>query len=347
MVESMAKPICDFSFGMLFMSQVVCTVAMYAKGRHHRLQRMMFWFMAYLLSISVFEFCYFYMSAPASTSLSAPITDILEMTVVPCALFVIIRLTNPQKSQKALIIANLLFYMAGGIATAVTGSSTVYETLLAVTVVYSVGIIVYGFFAVHLFNKRLKTDFSDNQLSLYWLKYIVYLYIAIMFIWTAATICSSEYMVAIYNVSVLVLFGLFCYFVYRQDDMLEALDVMVDEESADGVVSRTYDFEANFQKVFEEDNIFLNPKLNIVELSIAVGTNRTYISNYINQQLHTTFYEYVNGWRVRRAKQLLLSTTLTLEEVAGKSGFNSLSSFRRYFTNSTGLTPASYRSKNK
>ncbi len=346
-MNGIAKSICDFSFGMLFMSQVVCTVAMYAKGRHHSLQRVMFWFMAYLLGISVFEFCYFYLFAYSGSPLSAPLTDILEMTVVPCALFVIVRLTTPQKNQRAFIVSNLLFYLAGGIVAAATGITAVYVALLAVTVIYSVGIIAYGFFAVHKFNKKLKTDFSDNQLSLYWLKYIVYLYMAIMFIWTAATVYSSEYMVAIYNVSVLVLFGLFCYFVYRQDDMLEALNAMGDEEAAGTAVARTYDFEVDFKKAFEEDCIFLNPKLNIVELSQAVGTNRTYISNYINQHLHTTFYEYVNGWRVRRAKQLLRSTTLTLEEIAGKSGFNSLSSFRRYFTNATGQTPASYRGKGR
>ena len=98
-----------------------------------------------------------------------------------------------------------------------------------------------------------------------------------------------------------------------------------------------------FYKVFEEEKIYLNPKLNIVELSMSVGTNRTYISNYINQQLHTTFYEYVNKWRVKRAKELLSSTSLPLEDIATQSGFNSLSSFRRYFTKSMGTTPQAFR----
>lgn len=53
-----------------------------------------------------------------------------------------------------------------------------------------------------------------------------------------------------------------------------------------------------FLKAFANEKVYLNLKLNIVELAMAVGTNRTYISNYINQQLHTTFYEYVNKWRL-------------------------------------------------
>ena len=92
-----------------------------------------------------------------------------------------------------------------------------------------------------------------------------------------------------------------------------------------------YHFAQHLEKVFVEDEIFLNPTLNINDLAQALHTNRTYISNYLNQQLDTSFYEYVNGWRVDKAKQLLTNTELTLEEITMQSGFNSLSSFRRYF----------------
>ena len=59
-----------------------------------------------------------------------------------------------------------------------------------------------------------------------------------------------------------------------------------------------YHFAQHLEKVFVEDEIFLNPTLNINDLAQALHTNRTYISNYLNQQLDTSFYEYVNGWRV-------------------------------------------------
>ena len=108
-----------------------------------------------------------------------------------------------------------------------------------------------------------------------------------------------------------------------------------------------YHFAQHLEKVFVEDEIFLNPTLNINDLAQALHTNRTYISNYLNQQLDTSFYEYVNGWRVDKAKQLLANTELTLEEITMQSGFNSLSSFRRYFVSATGLTPSAYRRRNK
>ena len=106
---------------------------------------------------------------------------------------------------------------------------------------------------------------------------------------------------------------------------------------------KNYGFEERFHKAFVNKKVYLNPKLNIMELAMAVGTNRTYISNYINQQLHTTFYEYVNKWRVEHAKELLASTDLSLEDISVEAGFNSLSSFRRYFIRSAGMTPMAFR----
>ena len=201
---------------------------------------------------------------------------------------------------------------------------------------------LYGYYAVKRFNRQLREDFSDEELSLHWLKYILFLYAGIMLVWTADTMYATDYIAIVYNVAINLLLGLSCYFVYRQEDMLKALNYM-DSKEKECCNVRDYDFEERFKKAFEEENIYLNPKLNVVELAMAVGTNRTYISNYLNRQLHTTFYEYVNHWRVTRAEHLLTATKLGLEEVAYQSGFNSLSSFRRYFTSVIGKTPAAYR----
>lgn len=342
MTQSVIQSLCDFSFGMLFMSQLILTTFMYHKGRRYNLQKMMFWFMLYLLSITVGEFFYFYFFDVAVVNLSTFETDILEMTVVPCALFIIIRLTNPRQKQGWLIAANTLAYYGAFFVFIATENRTVYDAALVFTIAYSIGILIYSYYAVKRFNRQLRADFSDEELSLHWLKYILFLYLGIMLVWTADTVWASEYITIVYNVSINLLLGLFCYFVYRQEDMLNALNAM-DSKGKECANVHGYDFEERFKRAFEEEKIYLNPRLNIVELAMAVGTNRTYISNYLNRQLQTTFYEYVNHWRVLTAEHLLTDTTLGLEDVAQQSGFNSFSSFRRYFTSVMGQTPAAYR----
>ena len=99
------------------------------------------------------------------------------------------------------------------------------------------------------------------------------------------------------------------------------------------------------QKAFEEDKVYLNPKLRLSDLAARIGTNRTYMSQYFNQTCEQSFYEYVNDYRIRHSMQLLSDTDLTLEVVAEMSGFNSLSTFRRAFIQQNGRSPQQYRSE--
>lgn len=97
----------------------------------------------------------------------------------------------------------------------------------------------------------------------------------------------------------------------------------------------------------ENERMFLNPKLTLTEVATAIGTNRTYLSEYLNNDLRLmTFYEYVNGFRIKEACALLSSDERrTLMEIAELSGFNSLSTFNRAFVKSIGETPARYLKK--
>ncbi len=349
MINELAKSINDFSFGMLFMSQVLCTIIMYQKGRLHRLQRMMFVFMAYLLCITIFEIVLFYLTFFGRVSLTSHITDIIEMTVVPWALLIIIQLTHPGRHLKMVALVNACLYGSVLIAYVINRNETIYDAILLFTQFYSLSIIIYGFIAVRKYNKILADNFSDDKLSLSWLKYIVYLYIGIICVWTFATVMADDYSVAVYNVMVMFAFSMFCYFVYRQEDMLEALEKSKGEEerkATKGLAEerlQKYHFAEHLEEVFRDGEIYLKPTLNINDLARELGTNRTYISNHLNQQLQTTFYEYVNRWRVARAKELLKSTSLSLDDIAVKSGFNSQSSFRRYFIVHVGMTPTAYR----
>ena len=100
---------------------------------------------------------------------------------------------------------------------------------------------------------------------------------------------------------------------------------------------------AEVQRLFEEDKIYLNPKLKLSDVALAVGTNRTYLSRYFNRQNGQTFYDYVNSYRIQYAENLLKSTNFPLPEIAIKSGFNSISTFRRVFFASFGCSPNKYR----
>ena len=320
----------DFSCGLFFMFQLLGTAALYAKGRHHQLQHSAFYFMLYLLGISMVEFYLFFIDNFLGAMLK-PVTNIMQVTVVPLALMLLYRLTHTHGMKPLAAALNLAPYWVALAVYMASGSRAVYDGILTAALLHSVGIVIYGFVAVRRFNQELAACFSaDEHLSLRWT------WLLLLF--------------AVYNMVCSVIFALLCYFVYRQDDMLEALDRGASAPSTStgtlgqaGGRQDSYHFAQALHDTFEHGRIYLNPTLNINGLAQQLGTNRTYLSNYLNQQLHTSFYEYVNGWRVKHARQLLATTTLPLEDVASQSGFNSLSSFRRYFKKATGTTPACCR----
>ncbi|MET0267516.1 MAG: helix-turn-helix domain-containing protein, partial [Duganella sp.] len=76
-----------------------------------------------------------------------------------------------------------------------------------------------------------------------------------------------------------------------------------------------------------------------------VGQLQTTVSQVINGNSGKSFNLYVNEFRIRHAKSLLIDQThLNMDLVAERSGFNSNSTFFAAFKKITGQTPASYRS---
>lgn len=94
----------------------------------------------------------------------------------------------------------------------------------------------------------------------------------------------------------------------------------------------------------EASLLFCNPELSLQDLSIAVGTNRTYLSKWFADN-NTSFYNYINKLRINYAAQLLLTTDDTIKTIQIEAGFASKTTFRKYFIDHFGCSPSEYRSR--
>lgn len=118
-------------------------------------------------------------------------------------------------------------------------------------------------------------------------------------------------------------------------------------EGDDETTEQTLDpfIATSLQRCMEQDKVYLNPHLSLTDLATAVGTNKTYISIHINRQ-GKTFYDFINDYRITEACRIIDGTPLgeriSMTDVAQRSGFNSISSFNRYFSKIKGVTPATY-----
>ena len=97
-------------------------------------------------------------------------------------------------------------------------------------------------------------------------------------------------------------------------------------------------------QAMEEQQLFMNPDLKIADLATALGTNRSTISACINSQRGCSFPQFVNGYRVACAQELLRNQPdIKIAEVCVKSGFSSEASFYRIFKAVTGTTPTAWK----
>ena len=95
----------------------------------------------------------------------------------------------------------------------------------------------------------------------------------------------------------------------------------------------------------EVDNAYLDPMLSISKLAELTEIPQYKITLLLNKELDKSFYEFVNDYRVEKAKQLLASDKAqqySILGIADESGFNSKASFNRVFKKTTGSTPSQY-----
>jgi YesN/AraC family two-component response regulator len=106
----------------------------------------------------------------------------------------------------------------------------------------------------------------------------------------------------------------------------------------------------SLKKLLETEKRYLDPELKITDLCKELNTNRTYLSNLINNEFQLNFNDLINKYRVKHSTSLIkngLGDNFSLEDISSASGFGSLSSFNRAFKKNTGMTVSRYKTKNK
>jgi len=97
-------------------------------------------------------------------------------------------------------------------------------------------------------------------------------------------------------------------------------------------------------KRWQESGGFRTPGITVDEVARAMGTNRSYLSQYLNEVCNQTFYEWVRDMRIDDAKQFLTAhPELSIEQISTQVGFTSSSHFSSTFKKLTGLTPVQWR----
>lgn len=101
-------------------------------------------------------------------------------------------------------------------------------------------------------------------------------------------------------------------------------------------------------KKWIDEEGFLQPGLTLNDIANKIGTNRTYVSGFINTTYHCTFFEFIANLRVEKIKKLLTENPdRELEYLSNTCGFSSSSHMSSTFKKITGETLNEFRKRIK
>lgn len=87
----------------------------------------------------------------------------------------------------------------------------------------------------------------------------------------------------------------------------------------------------------------LEDELTIARLCEQMFVSRSYFCRCFRELTGSTFCQYLTGQRLSRARLLLVSTSLSMDEIAAKCGFRSQAYFSSVFRGEMGMTPSVFR----
>lgn len=217
--------------------------------------------------------------------------------------------------------------------------------------------VVYAFAAVGVilqYKRQLKAFYSTLSLQgPYWLMLLT-LGFALNWLWSLTvhlvgqhihTRVADSFGILDNYLTFLLVNALFVYSLHYAHQLIETRDkpkeketVLPAEPSADAI--------ERIRRAMEDEQLYLRQNLNIEEFARHVGIHFREVSGIINSHFNTNFFEFVNFYRVGRAKQMLLDpqfANTTILDILLESGFNSKSSFHRFFKRYAGMSAADFR----
>lgn len=133
--------------------------------------------------------------------------------------------------------------------------------------------------------------------------------------------------------------------------------VKCEQSNEDAIVVRVNDSESDRNQYLDlseklnnyivTEKPYLESDFNIDKLAKSLDSNRQYISKTINDFFGKNFSTFINEYRVKEARKMLLNSEFdrfTMEAIAEKCGFSNRTSFIDAFKKYTGVTPSYFKS---
>lgn len=287
----------------------------------------------------------FYASSTFRGNYLSNILILIDMTAIPAGCFFVVELLNSGWCTLRRTIILTSPFLISIIAYIFTEAEWIVDASFIFAGCYTTLFFTHILYLVRRYNRLLVDNFSNVEyLHVRWLKRVTFMFAMCCATWIVSCVYSSWIVDSTYQLLLMLMWIVVMYYADKQQPIEDVHTLFADANApANGALGH---FPINrLKELMNEEHVWMNPQLSLSDLATLVGTNRTYLSNYLNQTLNTTFYDYINHYRLEAALKYLedRDSTATVTEIAEACGFNSLSTFRRVFMRAKNCTFAEYR----
>lgn len=307
----------------------------YPKADHAK--RLLTWF---LLTASLLYLCHAHYFLVGDSRWFEGLWMLCSLTVYPLFYAYICRLTSADRLGPCWALIVVPGLLAGGLALMglAEAAAWLHKGLMMVEIVL---VCVLGWRRLRSFDRQLHDVYADNddasteQVRLLLLCFVVTSLCSTLFNAIGKQFFrDSEWLVVVPSVLFSSMLFALSYVCHEQRFVATQLRRDLDADAAlpdCGTYLQADKLGVILQQLMAERRLYLQPDIKIGDLAREAGTCRTYLSTYLNKELHLSFSDYINRQRIGYAKLLMARSgpEPDLERIATAAGFRSESSFVR------------------
>ena len=334
-----------FTHGLATMFFIYSSVLIIGKSDKTRLQKFLLGVLLYWLLLELKDL-FFYDLFYDREGFASQMIILIDNSAAAAGCLYVLELTTPRWCTWWRSILFCSPYLLSILLFALFRSPWVIHIHMIYLIISTLILFVYVRYAVRRHNRYVKDNYSDiEEINIGWLTITSNLLSICLAAWIATCLLASWVADSLFQLGLILLWGTILYFTLRHKEIPiqeSEFDPSGEEENLSHLL-----IQRNLEREIYENKIFLNPQLTLTDLATAIGTNRSYLSVYLNHELKTSFYDYINSFRLKMAMERLANPDCTemLVEISEQCGFNSLSTFRRVFHRAHGCSVGEWRRK--
>ena len=289
----------------------------------------------------------YFLSSSDDRLLGYLIAGLLDcMTAIPLAIVVLLVMLQDRRRPlwpAFVMTAPLAVGMAWRIA---SRSDDLLPILNAYFLLMCLGLIIYMVRAIRQYGRWLRDNYADLEHKEVWQSFVVLGIILLVYVVYSLDVGELKYEYAM-EVTYVVLT---CYLLWRVETLSD-LSIPANDAEKETVTTENVEnnelplsirnsIESLLQQHCIDEHLYLQNDLTLQQLATAVGTNRSYLSQYFSSR-GMNYNVYINDLRINHFVNLYHEAVasqrpFTAQQLAMESGYRSYNTFREAFKRKTG-----------